>query len=230
MSRVLDPEGAHLTSFRRLARFEGSSVIEVGCGEGRLTVGLAEEAANVFAFDPDAQAVAAAKVGMSLETAESPFGSARRALPDGRGGGSARRCDDRGRPSRRGGGRRPRRAEALLVRHGARRRLRGLSAQSPAGVDPAARGDRSPMHRPGALSHAPPPLHRLSTQGASRLSPTTRRSERREPRRTLRSCAPRRLRSSASSRPRGGSSCGRFGSCRSSTPRRSPARRRGRRR
>lgn len=70
MSRVLDPEGAHLASLRRLARFDGASVLEVGCGDGRLTVGLAEEAAGVFAFDPDAEAVAAAKARVPLETAE----------------------------------------------------------------------------------------------------------------------------------------------------------------
>jgi ubiquinone/menaquinone biosynthesis C-methylase UbiE len=70
VSRVLDPEGAHLASLRRLARFDGSSVLEVGCGDGRPTVGLAETAASVFAFDPDAEAVAAARECMPLETAE----------------------------------------------------------------------------------------------------------------------------------------------------------------
>jgi ubiquinone/menaquinone biosynthesis C-methylase UbiE len=70
VTRVLDPEGAHLASLRRLARFEGASVLEVGCGEGRLTVGLAEEAASVFAFDPDPEAVAVARAGMPQEIAE----------------------------------------------------------------------------------------------------------------------------------------------------------------
>ena len=40
-------------------------MLELGCGDGRLTLGLAEEAAFVLAFDPDADAV----------------GEARRALP-----------------------------------------------------------------------------------------------------------------------------------------------------
>lgn len=69
MTPVLDPEGAHLASLRRLARFEGASVLEVGCGDGRLTGGIAEEAASVLAFDPDGDAVAAARAGLRAELA-----------------------------------------------------------------------------------------------------------------------------------------------------------------
>jgi predicted RNA methylase len=57
----LDPEGAHLASLRRLADLSGARVVEAGCGEGRLTRGIAEQAAAVLAFDPDADAVAAAR-------------------------------------------------------------------------------------------------------------------------------------------------------------------------
>lgn len=67
MAPVLDPEGRHLASLRRLADFTDASVIEVGCGEGRLTAGLAEEAASVFAFDPDPQAVADAQARLAVE-------------------------------------------------------------------------------------------------------------------------------------------------------------------
>jgi ubiquinone/menaquinone biosynthesis C-methylase UbiE len=65
MPPVLDPEGAHLASLRRIADFGGASVIEVGCGDGRLTAGLAEEAANIFAFDPDGTDVAAARARLA---------------------------------------------------------------------------------------------------------------------------------------------------------------------
>jgi predicted RNA methylase len=57
MSRVLDPEGAHLAVLRRLGSFRGQKVLELGCGDGRLTVPIAAEAAFVLAFDPDAEAV-----------------------------------------------------------------------------------------------------------------------------------------------------------------------------
>jgi 2-polyprenyl-3-methyl-5-hydroxy-6-metoxy-1,4-benzoquinol methylase len=61
MARVLDPEGAHLAALRRLADFAGLRVLEMGCGDGRLTPGIAEEAASVLAFDPDAASVATAE-------------------------------------------------------------------------------------------------------------------------------------------------------------------------
>jgi ubiquinone/menaquinone biosynthesis C-methylase UbiE len=61
VTRLLDPEGAHIAALRRLADFKGQQVLELGCGDGRLTVGIAEHAAHVFAFDPDADAVERAK-------------------------------------------------------------------------------------------------------------------------------------------------------------------------
>jgi ubiquinone/menaquinone biosynthesis C-methylase UbiE len=69
MPPVLDPEGVHLGSLRRLTDFAGASVIEVGCGDGRLTAGLVDEAASVFAFDPEGDDVAAAKARLAAEHA-----------------------------------------------------------------------------------------------------------------------------------------------------------------
>ena len=68
---TLDPEGAHLAALRRLADFRGARVLEMGCGDGRLTAGLAEEANQVVAFDPDAEAVEKARVALPDELAES---------------------------------------------------------------------------------------------------------------------------------------------------------------
>jgi ubiquinone/menaquinone biosynthesis C-methylase UbiE len=70
VTRVLDPEGAHLASLRRMADFGDASVLEVGCGDGRLTAGFLEQAATVFAFDPDPDAVAAAQDAMPGDAAE----------------------------------------------------------------------------------------------------------------------------------------------------------------
>ena len=70
MSRDLDPEGAHLAALRRLADFGGEGVLELGCGDGRLTVGIAAKAASVLAFDPDAAAVETARRSLPADLAE----------------------------------------------------------------------------------------------------------------------------------------------------------------
>jgi 2-polyprenyl-3-methyl-5-hydroxy-6-metoxy-1,4-benzoquinol methylase len=70
VARVLDPEGAHLAALRRLAEFDGRRVLELGCGEGRLTVGIAADGATVFAFDPDDERVAEARRSLPEELAE----------------------------------------------------------------------------------------------------------------------------------------------------------------
>lgn len=70
MTPVLDPEGAHLAALRRLGDFRGRRVLELGCGDGRLTLGIAAEAAAVVAFDPDADAVQRARRGLPAELRE----------------------------------------------------------------------------------------------------------------------------------------------------------------
>ena len=67
MTSSLDPEGAHLASLRRLADFSGRRVLEMGCGEGRLTRGLAAEAASVLAFDPAEESVREAPASLPVE-------------------------------------------------------------------------------------------------------------------------------------------------------------------
>lgn len=69
MARTLDPEGAHLAALRRLADFRGRRVLEMGCGEGRLSVGLAADAARLLAFDPDAESVAVARRSLPADLA-----------------------------------------------------------------------------------------------------------------------------------------------------------------
>lgn len=64
---VLDREGAHLAALRRLADFAAARVAEVGCGDGRLTLGIAEDAASVYALDSDAEAVGRARDALPPE-------------------------------------------------------------------------------------------------------------------------------------------------------------------
>ena len=61
VTSVLDPEGEHIAALRRLGNFRDRRVLELGCGDGRLTLGIAAEAAAVLAFDPDAEAVGEAR-------------------------------------------------------------------------------------------------------------------------------------------------------------------------
>jgi 2-polyprenyl-3-methyl-5-hydroxy-6-metoxy-1,4-benzoquinol methylase len=69
VTRVLDPEGAHLAALRRVADFRGGRVLEMGCGEGRLTAGIAAEARSVLGFDPDAARIAEARATLPAELA-----------------------------------------------------------------------------------------------------------------------------------------------------------------
>jgi ubiquinone/menaquinone biosynthesis C-methylase UbiE len=70
MTRLLDPEGAHLAALRRLGDFRGKRVLELGCGDGRLTVGIARDAARVFGFDPEADAIERARLSLPREVSE----------------------------------------------------------------------------------------------------------------------------------------------------------------
>ena len=45
-------------------------MLEMGCGEGRLTVGIAADAAHVLAFDPNREAVEEARRSLPAELAE----------------------------------------------------------------------------------------------------------------------------------------------------------------
>ena len=70
MTRVLDPEGAHLAALRRVGDLRGRRVLELGCGDGRLTLGIAADAKSVLAFDPDADAIQRAGRSLPAELAE----------------------------------------------------------------------------------------------------------------------------------------------------------------
>ena len=56
-----DPEGVETRVIHDLIDFRGKDVLEIGCGNGRMTWRFAHEAASVLAFDPKEADIAAAK-------------------------------------------------------------------------------------------------------------------------------------------------------------------------
>ena len=67
----LDPEEREIRALvTLLPNLQRSRVVEVGCGDGRLTRRYAQRAASVFAFDPDEAAVALFRSERLLDTVE----------------------------------------------------------------------------------------------------------------------------------------------------------------
>ena len=61
MIGLLDPEGVETRVIHDLVDFRGKDVLEIGCGDGRMTWRYADAAASVLAFDPDEPSIAAAR-------------------------------------------------------------------------------------------------------------------------------------------------------------------------
>jgi 2-polyprenyl-3-methyl-5-hydroxy-6-metoxy-1,4-benzoquinol methylase len=61
MSSPIDPEGTEITVIHELVDFSGADVLEVGCGDGRLTWRYAEEAATVLAMDMNGEKIERAR-------------------------------------------------------------------------------------------------------------------------------------------------------------------------
>jgi len=62
-----DHEGIEAAAIAALVPVDGKRVLEVGCGEGRLTTFAAARASRVYAFDPSPENVAAARAGLTSE-------------------------------------------------------------------------------------------------------------------------------------------------------------------
>jgi 2-polyprenyl-3-methyl-5-hydroxy-6-metoxy-1,4-benzoquinol methylase len=59
----IDPERNEIRALRDLGNWRGQRVLEVGCGDGRLSRRLAGLGAAVVAIDPDRELIAAARAG-----------------------------------------------------------------------------------------------------------------------------------------------------------------------
>ncbi len=55
-----DPEGVELRTILRHVSFEGKNVLEIGCGDGRLTFGYARSANRVVGIDPERASIKSA--------------------------------------------------------------------------------------------------------------------------------------------------------------------------
>ena len=64
-----DDDGVESAAIAALVPLEGKRVLEVGCGAGRLTALAAACASSVYAFDPSAENVAAARATLTSEQA-----------------------------------------------------------------------------------------------------------------------------------------------------------------
>jgi ubiquinone/menaquinone biosynthesis C-methylase UbiE len=65
-----DRDGREAVAIAALADLDGKQVLEVGCGDGRLTAFAAEHAAQVYAFDPDPASVAKAHDSLRRELSD----------------------------------------------------------------------------------------------------------------------------------------------------------------
>ncbi len=67
MAWRIDPEGVELRTLRELAPVDRLRVLELGCGDGRLTRQYAGAAASVFAVDPDEERITEARRSLPPE-------------------------------------------------------------------------------------------------------------------------------------------------------------------
>lgn len=61
MGLRIDPDGVETRAIHSLINFRGKDVVEIGCGDGRMTWRFAEHAKSVTALDPDAAMIESAR-------------------------------------------------------------------------------------------------------------------------------------------------------------------------
>ena len=67
---VVDRHGVEPRRIESLVRLQGAAVLEVGCGDGRLTGFAAARAESVYAFDPNEEQVEMARAALSSGEAQ----------------------------------------------------------------------------------------------------------------------------------------------------------------
>jgi 2-polyprenyl-3-methyl-5-hydroxy-6-metoxy-1,4-benzoquinol methylase len=70
LSYVKDPEGTEASVLGQTTDFTGARVLEVGCGDGRLTWLYAPRAESVLGIDPDEDQIALARSATPPELAD----------------------------------------------------------------------------------------------------------------------------------------------------------------
>ncbi len=70
MAIVIDPQERELRALGRVARWKRRRVLEIGCGDGRLTLRLASLGARVSALDPDPAHLRKARASLTLRAAQ----------------------------------------------------------------------------------------------------------------------------------------------------------------
>ena len=66
-ARVIDPEGAEPAALAGMADFAGLRVLELGCGDGRLTWRYAQAVSSVLGVDPNESYIRRARRGRPAE-------------------------------------------------------------------------------------------------------------------------------------------------------------------
>jgi 2-polyprenyl-6-hydroxyphenyl methylase/3-demethylubiquinone-9 3-methyltransferase len=61
MTLRIDPAGKEVRALARVTDWRGKRVLEIGCGDGRLTLRLARLGAQVYAIDPEAKLIRLAR-------------------------------------------------------------------------------------------------------------------------------------------------------------------------
>ena len=62
-----DPENNETRALLDMANFSGQHVLEIGCGDGRVTWLYAEQAAHVTAIEPSTRMIALARQGLTSQ-------------------------------------------------------------------------------------------------------------------------------------------------------------------